>query len=225
VAEPAPQEAAPEPPAPVPAHPGRSPRAHPAHRSASFILSGGAGIGAPSGEWFDGFTAGVAADVTARVRVEDTFFLGVNYRYQKLGVSGGGEGTLYDDLGNPYQVRVGLHLSEYYLMVGRVWENRYRRSLAWYCDVGLGVVAHTLSAEVSTGGASASGSEQESKFGVLLDGGGIVPLGGNLGFNFEGNMRITGSSANSSSYYGYDPYRNMGLLWGLKGGLALMLGR
>jgi len=59
----------------------------------------------------------------------------------------------------------------------------------------------------------------ETKFGMLIAGGGIFPLGGNAGIDIGVNMRLTGSGEES----GYES--SNGFLIGIRAGLVLLIGK
>jgi len=173
----------------------------------------GVGYGTPSGDWFEGFTGGMAIDGGARIAVTEEVYIAFNYRHQKLGV----ESSLEYMYG--YAVDWDVSLTEYMFCLGVMTEPSRRTSPIGYLEFGFGGVKHDLSFTISDGyGGSASMGTDETKFGMLIAGGGIFPLGGNAGIDIGVNMRLTGSGEES----GYES--SNGFLIGIRAGLVLLIG-
>lgn len=219
---------------PVPATSGAGP--HAAARSSSGIraqglrframLTGGLGYGVPTGDWFEGMTSGLAIDFTGRIAVSSALYLGLAYKHQKLGVDEDYEGamTLYDYYGSPYTVWIDMdvHLTEVYGLMGFYSDPMRDTQPFGYFEVGLGSIAHKVEATVSYEGMSESGDSSESKFGLLLAGGGTLPLNPTVGLTLEGSMRLTGSG--DSNPYDYSDTGTSGFLFGIRFGATLLLG-
>jgi hypothetical protein len=191
------------------------------------MFAGGAGYGFPTGRWFTGMTSGFAGGGALRVEMWEDFYFGFSYERQWLGVEESyKELCLPDDYGNYTCVRFDwdIHLDELYFVLGWMSPVVDYKSPFAYVEAGIGGVKHMISLGASAGDEHASAATDETRFGMLMAIGGVVPVSKEIGLNIEGDMRLTGKG---SGYYSSDSYYSsgsIGMLFGLKIGLAVMLG-
>ena len=190
-------------------------------------FSGGPGYSFATGEWFEGMSDGPAFNVTGRVALGRIYFLGATYRYQTVGVDPGWEGNfiLYDDYGNPITVSVDfdIHFHEIFVVFGMMTEPATYTTPIGFFDIGLGSVGHSITVTATDGRDVESGGLDESKFGMIMTGGGIFPLSRSLGISLEANVRLTGQG--NPAPYEYNETGSSGALIGAAVNLVLFLGR
>jgi len=193
------------------------------HLRYRLMLTGALGTGVPSGTWFDGFSSGMATNLAGRLALTGNLFIGVAFQRQDLGVKNNPSYVeVQDDYGYWHNVKLDIkaHLQETYFLIGANSIPRRETDPIGYGELGIGPIKHTIEATASLESVSASQSTDETKVGVLLGAGAIIPLGESVGVIAQGDMRITGSGETSSD----ESTSSTGILFGLRAGLALMLG-
>jgi hypothetical protein len=192
-----------------------------------FAISGGSGYSFASGDWFEGLTNGLSFNLCGRLTLTNNIYIGLSYRYQKLGVDSDLESSylVYDEYGYPILISLDfdVHLNETFFLVGVMTEPyTYEKPFA-FLEVGLGGMGHHIKATAASGGESASANYDETKFGMLIAVGGVIPFNQTTGLCLEGNMRLTGEG--SSYSYNYEYQGSSGILFGVGVNLMIMLGK
>ena len=193
-----------------------------------FAILGGSGYSFATGHWFDGMTNGLSFNACGRLTLAKDVYVGLSYRYQKLGVDSKMKGpyVLYDDYGNVIGIVAldfDVHLTETYFLVGLMTEPYTYRSPFAFLEFGLGGVGHHIKATATNGREIASASYDETKFGVLFTVGVVFPFNQTVGLSLEGNMRLTGQGGSGSYDYAYQG--TSGALFGVGTNLVIMLGK
>jgi hypothetical protein len=192
-------------------------------------MSGGGGYSFATGDWFSGLNNGLSFNACGRLALTECFYIGVSYRYQRLGVDRNLEESyivVYDEYGYPVgtlSVDFDVYLNETYFLVGFMTEPATYTSPLAFLEIGLGGIDHNIKATVSDGTEAASASMDETKFGLLMTVGGVFPFNKTLGLCLEGNMRITGQG--DSNPYDYYDQGSSGVLFGVGISLVMMVGK
>lgn len=154
--------------------------------------------------------------------------IGVQYRYQNLGVDNDlqGEFNVCDDYSNCMLVNVdwNVHLSEYFIYFGGATKPTTLRKPIGYFLLGMGAINHSMEITVSDDNSSETVSDDSIKFAMLYAGGVIVPLSRRLGVTLEANIRMTGDKYYPFSYIVVDDETIIGALFGLELGITYMIG-
>ncbi|MBN2602874.1 MAG: hypothetical protein JXA91_01925 [Candidatus Thermoplasmatota archaeon] len=191
-------------------------------------LLAGVGHSMTTGEWFEGLTSGQSFNVCGRMNLVDNIYIGLGYRYQTLGIDSDMENSffIYDEYGYPsssVDVDFNVHLNETYFLIGFITESSTYKSPFGFIEVGLGAIDHNFEVTLSQGTEVVSASSDESKFGLLMSLGGVLPFNETFGLCFDGNIRLTGQGDSDT----YDDYYegSSGALYGFGISLIIMLGK
>jgi hypothetical protein len=193
----------------------------------SFGISASIGYGWTALDWFEGITSGSAFTIDMHYLFSSRGTLGVQYRYQKLGVDNELEGEFYvcDDYSNCMDVNIdwNVHLSEYFIYFGGATKPKTLRKPIGYLLLGFGLIDHRMEITVSDDSYSESASDDMIKFAMLLAGGITVPVNRHLGVKLEADLRTTGDN-----YYPFASFleeaTTLGILFGLEVGIVYMFG-
>ena len=193
-----------------------------------FGLSGGIGYSWTAFDWFEGITSGTAFAIDMKYLVNRRGIIGVQYRYQNLGVDNDleGEFNVCDDNFNCMLVNVdwNVHLSEYFLYFGSITEPKTLRKPIGYFLIGMGLIDHAMEITVSDDNSSETVNDDTIKFAMLYAGGIIVPLNRRLGVKLEADLRMTGDNYYPFASLLADEGTSLGLLFGLELGIIYMIG-
>jgi len=172
-----------------------------------FSIAGGIGYGTSAGDWFEGLTSGVAFHLAGRVVVGDNVYLGLSYRYQDLGLE-----SQFQQIDG---VNLEVNLGETFVLIGWISQPTKPSTPFVFSEAGIGAVNHRFKGTLE--GTSASASTNEVELGLYWGAGLLFPISKGVGVQFDGNMRLTGSGDSNTS--------SSGFLFGISGGLVLMLGQ
>lgn len=185
------------------------------------LLTLGGGYGIAGGDWYEGFTSGVAFDLGARFAVSDYVYVGFSYRYQKLGVESYLENLEIFDGVDFVSVEVDwdVHVSETFFIVGFMTDPLTDSTPLGYLEVGIGAMNHVIEATASTQDlGSVPVNDDEMEYGLLVGGGGIFPFSKTVGVNVDGIMRTVRAGGGD----GYES--SLGVIFGVRAGIAFLLG-
>ncbi len=191
-----------------------------------FALSVGAGLGTSSGAYYEGLTNGAAVVAGAKLAVSDVIYLGVDFRRLSLGVDDLLR-TLdfYDPNGNYLGSiqDIEVTLTEFYFVAGIMTQPAGPTAPIGYLEAGLGSVNHHFDFTIVDIQGSFPTETDESKLGVYMSGGGIIPISPQVGFDLNANLMLTGSG-DDDPYDGYDTSA-AGAILGIGLNLVLLMGR
>ena len=160
-----------------------------------------------SGDWYESINGGMTFQFRLRALVSDNFYLGGSFERQTMDLD-----DAMDRL-TGYDLDWEAHINEFYFLSGWMTNPRSPKSPLAFAEFGIGVAAHSASAEDPQGTVDFGSIYDDSLLSVLTGVGAIIPVSRNVGVDFMIDLRLTGKDQSS------------GYLLGIHAGLVALLGR